>query len=131
MYSPTTYSLGVRCGATLYIAGQVPKDASGQLVGAGNIVVQAEQVFANLRAVLEAAGASLAEVVKYNIYTTDLAFKDSIAAVRTRYLDASCASTLVVVSSLADARFLVEIEAVAVLGAVRGRARRARAGGSR
>jgi reactive intermediate/imine deaminase len=66
-----TYSQAVRCGDTLYLSGQIGLDpASGQLVdGAEN---QIQRVFANLKAVAEAAGASLGSVAKLTVYLTDL-----------------------------------------------------------
>jgi reactive intermediate/imine deaminase len=67
-----TYSQAVRCGDTLYLSGQIGLDpASGQLVeGIDN---QIQRVFANLKAVAEAAGASLGSVAKLTVYLTDLA----------------------------------------------------------
>ncbi len=67
-----TYSQAVRCGDTLYLSGQIGLDpASGQLVeGVEN---QIQRVFANLKAVAEAAGASLGNVAKLTVYLTDLA----------------------------------------------------------
>ncbi|HEY8838640.1 MAG TPA: RidA family protein, partial [Dehalococcoidia bacterium] len=69
----TGYSPAVRAGNTLYISGQVSQDLDGNIVGRGDIVAQAAQVFANLKAVVEAAGASLQDVVKLTTYTTSLA----------------------------------------------------------
>lgn len=66
------YSQAVRVGNTLYLSGQTPLDpATGELV-VGDISVQARQVFENLRAVLEAAGATFDHVVRVGIYLTDL-----------------------------------------------------------
>lgn len=66
------YSQAVRVGGTLYLSGQTPIDpATGELV-AGDAAAQAEQVFANLRAVLAAAGAGFDDVVRVGIYLTDL-----------------------------------------------------------
>jgi 2-iminobutanoate/2-iminopropanoate deaminase len=57
----------------IYCSGQIPLDpASGQIVGAGDVRAQTERVMANLRAVLEASGATFADVVKTTIYLTDL-----------------------------------------------------------
>lgn len=66
------YSQAVRTGDTLYLSGQIPLDpATMELVG-GGIEAQIRQVFANLQAVLEAAGASTADIAKLNIFLTDL-----------------------------------------------------------
>lgn len=68
-----TYSQAVRTGNTVYLSGQIPLDpASGELVS-GDIQAEVERAFANLRAVCEAAGGSLAHLAKLNVYLTDLA----------------------------------------------------------
>ena len=67
-----TYSQAVRAGNTVYLSGQVPFDpATMQLVG-GDFEAQVRRVFENLKAVAEAAGASLAQAVKFTIFLTDL-----------------------------------------------------------
>ena len=67
-----TYSQAVKVGDTVYLSGQIALDpASGELVG-GEVGSQIEQVFRNLAAVAKAAGGSLADVVKLNVYLTDL-----------------------------------------------------------
>ena len=66
------YSQAVRIGDTIYTSGQIPLDpATGELV-TGDIAFQAARVFANLEAVLAAAGATFADVVRVGIYLTDL-----------------------------------------------------------
>ncbi|MBV9458602.1 MAG: RidA family protein, partial [Bradyrhizobium sp.] len=55
-------------GTLVYIAGQVSADVSGNLVGEGNLEAQAEQVFKNLKAAVEAAGGAMADLVKMNVY---------------------------------------------------------------
>ncbi len=66
------YSQAVRAGNTVYVSGQIPLDASGQLVGAGDVVAQTHQVLRNLSAVLAAAGLALTDVVKCSIFVKDL-----------------------------------------------------------
>ena len=58
----------VKRGTIVYLAGQVASDASGKLVGEGNFEAQAEQVFRNLKIAIEAAGGTMADIVKLNIY---------------------------------------------------------------
>ena len=103
-------------GKTVYISGQIALDKDGNLVGAGNMKAQAEQVFRNLEAALTAAGAKFSDVVKMNMFTTDI---DQIAAVREvrgRYFgDSTPASTLVQVVHLARPELMLEIEVVAAL----------------
>jgi reactive intermediate/imine deaminase len=67
-----TYSQAVRAGDTVYVSGQIPLDpATGELVG-GEIEVQIGRVFENLTGIVEAAGAGFDQVVKLNVYLTDL-----------------------------------------------------------
>ncbi len=68
------YSQAVRAGNTVYLSGQIPLDpASMTVVGNGDFREETHQVFKNLRAVAEAAGGSLNDIVKVNAYLTDLA----------------------------------------------------------
>ena len=67
------YSQAVRSGDTVYMSGQIPLDpASMTVVGDGDFRAETHQVFKNLRAVAEAAGGSLDDIVKVNAYLTDL-----------------------------------------------------------
>ena len=66
------YSQAVKAGNVLYVSGQIPLDASGQLVGAGDVAAQTHQVLRNLTAVLAAAGLALTDVVKCSIFVKDL-----------------------------------------------------------
>jgi len=115
--TPPTYSHVVKAGNTIYIAGQVAQDERGDLVGAGDFVAQATQVFENLGKALAAAGVGFEHLVKTTVYVTDPRYRELLRDVRTRYLgsDALPASTLVVVAGLALPEYLLEIEAVAVV----------------
>jgi reactive intermediate/imine deaminase len=115
---PTGYThvVAVSGGRTVYISGQIALDREGHLAGANDMKAQAEQVFKNLQAALAAAGATFADVVKMNTYTTDMAQAAAIREVRARYLgDVAPASTLVQVVHLARPEFMLEIEAIAVV----------------
>ena len=119
---PTGYShvAKVNRGTLVYIAGQVSADASGKLVGEGNFEAQVEQVFKNLKLALEAAGATMADIVKLNTYLVAEVSQDDLPkmrAIRDRYLNKEKppASTLVVVSRLARPGWLIEIEVVAAI----------------
>ena len=71
--APYSQAISAEPGAFIFVSGQVPVDpASGQLVG-GDVTAQTRQVLANVAAVLAAAGATLANVVKSTVYLTDLA----------------------------------------------------------
>jgi enamine deaminase RidA (YjgF/YER057c/UK114 family) len=119
---PTGYShiAKVNKGTLVYIAGQVSADASGKLVGEGNFEAQVEQVFRNVKLALEAAGATLADIVKLNTYLVAEVSQDDLSkmrAIRDRHLNKEKppASTLVVVSRLARPGWLIEIEVVAAI----------------
>ena len=107
-------------GTLVFIAGQVSSDASGKLIGEGDFETQVEQVFKNLNLAVEAAGGTMADIVKLNIYLVAEVGPDDVAklrAIRERHLNTATppASTLVVVSRLARPGWLVEIEAVAAI----------------
>ena len=101
----------------IYISGLVGNDASGKVVGPGDMHAQAKQVFENVRVALAAAGGTFKDVVKLNFYLTDMSRADEVRAVRAQYInaDAPPASTLVEVSKLAAPEYMVEIEAVAAI----------------
>jgi len=119
---PTGYShvAKVNQGTLVYIAGQVSADASGKLVGEGNFEAQVEQVYKNVKLALEAAGATMADIVKLNTYLVAEVSQDDLPkmrAIRDRYLNKEKppASTLVVVSRLVRPGWLIEVEAVAAI----------------
>lgn len=115
---PTTgYSHAVRAGHTLYVSGQVPRDVENRIVD-GDVDAQVRQVFANLQAVLEAAGGSFRNVVKMTTYLTDREDFETWRRVRSEFVgEPYPASTLVVVEALSHPEYVVEIEVVAVLDA--------------
>ena len=114
---PAVYSQAMRAGDLLFIAGQTAVDAQGNIVGIGDPAAQARQVFENITALLEAAGAGWQNVVKINSYVTDMRYSDAIREVRQRYIvNPPPASTSVQVVALARPQFLIEVEATAVLG---------------
>jgi 2-iminobutanoate/2-iminopropanoate deaminase len=108
------YADAVLAGDALYISGIVPVDAEGALVGAGDVVAQARQVFATLGRVLAAVGARPADVVKVTVYLLDVDDRPHINPVRQEFFGAARpASTLVEVSRLAVEGARLEVEAVA------------------
>jgi len=110
------YTDAVRAGDLLFVSGFVPVDREGRLVGGDDVVAQTRQVFANLAAVLAAAGATFADVVKVTVYLTDIEDRARINPVRQEvFRDTRPASTLVEVSALATPGAKVEIDAVALL----------------
>jgi len=111
------YSQAITHGKLVFASGQIPIDpATGSLVS-GEIEDETRQVLANLRAVLEAAGSSLARVVKATVYVTDLSLFARINAVYAEAFNADPAparATLQVAALPLGAR--VEIDAIATLG---------------
>jgi len=110
------YSQAVRAGDTVYFSGQIPLDpATGELVSA-DIATEARRVFDNLRAVSEAAGGSLDDIVRIGIYLTDLSDFAAVNAVMADYFQAPypARSTIQVSGLPKGAR--VEVDAVMVTG---------------
>jgi enamine deaminase RidA (YjgF/YER057c/UK114 family) len=111
----------VNRGTIVYLAGQVPTDASGKLVGEGDFEAQVEQVFRNLKTAVEAAGGIMADIVKLNYFLVaevEQAIVPRMRAIRDRYINVAHppAATFVVVSRLSRPGWLIEIEAIAALG---------------
>jgi reactive intermediate/imine deaminase len=111
------YSQAVRCGATVYLSGQIPLDPTTMQLVDGDIAQQARRVFDNLRAVCEASGGSLAHVARIGIYLTDLGNFAQVNAVMQEYFDAPfpARSTIGVASLPRGAQ--VEVDAILVLDA--------------
>jgi 2-iminobutanoate/2-iminopropanoate deaminase len=101
----------------IYVAGQVSVDMSGNPVGLGDIAMQTRTVLENLKKVLEGAGANLEDVIKLNIYVTNMTdYLQETRNIRREFFSGDFpASTLVEVKSLARPEFMVEIEAVAAV----------------
>lgn len=118
MPAPSGYSYAVKkSGTPVFISGQVALDGQGKLVGPGDPAAQVEQVFRNLKTVVEACGGTMADIVKTNVYVTDASYRPAIVEARKRWFASEPpASTYVVVSGLAIPELLVEIEAVAMIG---------------
>ena len=110
------YADAVRAGDLLFVSGMPALDGDGELVGPGDVVAQFAQVLANLRAVLDAAGATPADVVKVSVFLTDVDDRPRINPLRQEFFgSARPASTLVEVSRLPVPGMLVEMEAVVQL----------------
>jgi reactive intermediate/imine deaminase len=81
-----TYSQAVRAGDTVYLSGQIPLDPATMQLVSGDIEVEITRVFENLKAVAEAAGGSLAQAVKVNVYLTDLANFAKVNEIMAKYV---------------------------------------------
>jgi enamine deaminase RidA (YjgF/YER057c/UK114 family) len=116
VHKSTGYSHAAKVGNMLYIAGQVSMDRTGKVVGKGDITIQVKQVYANLANILKEAGGSLTNIVKMTTYLTHHRYLEPYRAVRgTVFKEPYPANTLLVVESLADPDFMIEIEAIAAL----------------
>lgn len=118
MLPPSKYSHGISVELSdanlIFVAGELPLDENGNVVGPNDITAQTECVFQNIEKVLKASGSSLDDVVKATILITDMKNFHKVVEVRDKYFaKSSPASTLVEVSRLARDDCLVEIEAIA------------------
>jgi reactive intermediate/imine deaminase len=110
-----TYSQAVRCGDTVYVSGQIGLDpATMQLVD--GIEPQIHRVFQNLRAIAEAAGASLANAVKVTVYLVDLGHFAKVNEVMAQYFPQPFPSRAAVGVASLPRGALVEADAILVLG---------------
>ena len=100
----------------IFVSGQVSRDNDGNQVGQGSMLEQTRQCLRNVQKNLEAAGASLADVVWTTVYTTDIREFKQIVAAREEFFKTSLpTSTMVEVSHLADPGLLVEIAVIAAV----------------
>ncbi|MGH2843177.1 MAG: RidA family protein [Solirubrobacteraceae bacterium] len=107
---------GYRIGDLVIVSGQAAIDEEGRIITPGDFDAQAEQTFTNLKRVLEAAGSSLEQVVKVNIYLTDMSNFSKIVDLRARYFKPPWpADTIVGVTALAYPELEIEIEATALV----------------
>jgi len=103
-------------GKMIFVAGQLARDANGNCVGKGDMRAQIQQVGENIKACLEAAGATLADIVKTNTFVTNYEEFSKHGDMRLRYFGpATPTSTTVQISRLAVPDAMVEIEAIAVV----------------
>jgi 2-iminobutanoate/2-iminopropanoate deaminase len=112
-----TWSNCLVAGGIAYIAGMTAR-GSGET---GDEYAQAKAIFTKIRHLVEAAGGTMADVMKVTIFVTDISQREKVWQARREYFSGNFpASTLVQVAALADPSLKVEIEAVAHIGASRG-----------
>jgi reactive intermediate/imine deaminase len=118
LHRPFGYAHAIQIDNTLYIAGQIPLDREMNIVGKNDMAKQTEQVYENLKKVLEEAGGKMTDIVLLNIFCVDLeAFDRETRYLRKRYFgDYYPAITAVEVKRLYRPEFMIEMEAIAVLG---------------
>lgn len=101
----------------LIISGQVAIDSKGNLIGKGDFNKQAEQVFQNIKSIVERAGGNMDNIVKLGFYVLDINQVPTLRLVRDKYVNIKTppASTLVQVSKLFRDDVLLEVEATAII----------------
>lgn len=109
------YSQATRAGNTVYFSGQIPLDpATGEVV-AGGIDAQARRAFDNLKAVAEAAGGSMGDIVRVGLYLTDLSQFGAVNTVMAEYFDAPYPARSTIEVSALPKGVAFEVDAVMVL----------------
>lgn len=111
------YSQAVVTGQTLYVSGQIPLVPETMEQEAGDITAQIRRVFANLKAVVEAAGGRLDQVVKLNVYLTDLANFPVVNEVLGEYFEEPFPARAVVGVAALPKGVPVEVDAIVALDA--------------
>jgi len=110
------YSQATLAGNTVFFSGQIPLDpATGEVVD-GGIEAQARRAFDNLKAVAEAAGGSMADIVRVGLYLTDLGQFAAVNAVMAEYFEAPYPARSTIEVSALPKGVLFEVDAVMVLG---------------
>jgi enamine deaminase RidA (YjgF/YER057c/UK114 family) len=119
VYDPPGYSQALKVtGAQtiLFLAGQVAYDKDGGAAHRGDFKAQARQVFGAVRALVEAGGGTLQNVVKITTYVTDVRYRQDFRGIRDEFFGSKGpASTMVEVSALAHPDYLIEVEAIAIV----------------
>jgi len=115
VHEASGYAHAIRAGNTIYVAGQVGYDKEGNLVGPDG-ASQTEQALTNMKGVLEAAGATMQDIVMLRIYTMDVEGFDKTRKFRKELFGGyHPPATLIVVKGLYGPGTVVEIEAIAVV----------------
>ncbi len=110
------YSQAVRCGRTVYLSGQIPLDPATMELVDGDFAAHARRVFDNLAAVATAAGGSLSDVVKLNLYLTDLGNFPVVNEVMADYFDTPYPARAAIGVAALPKGAVVEAEAILYLG---------------
>ncbi len=111
-----TYSQAVKHGDCLYVSGQIPLDPQTMIFVSDNINDQIHQVFKNLRAICEAADSSLNEIIKLNIFLTELSCFSTVNQIMSEYFDLPYPARAAVGVKELPKGALVEMDAIVGLG---------------
>jgi 2-iminobutanoate/2-iminopropanoate deaminase len=105
-------------GVMVFVSGMTARCADGKIAGIGDVEEQTRQVCENIKSALEAAGGSMDDVCRVDVYLRNIGDRERVNKVRREFFRSPPpASTLVEVSKLASPEFLVEISAIAVISA--------------
>jgi reactive intermediate/imine deaminase len=107
------YSPGTRGGHLVYTAGQVAWNERAELVGVGDVRAQTRQVLANVESILREGGATLADVLKCNVYLADIRYFQVMNEVFAEVFPEDPPARTTVQAAMAEPEMLVEIEAIA------------------
>ena len=103
-------------GRLVFVSGMTARDGEGRIVGVGDVAAQTHQVCQNVQAAVEAAGGTIEDIVRVDVYVRDISQFDAIHAVREQYFTGVApASTMVEISRFTREEYLIEINAIAVV----------------
>jgi len=103
-------------GRIVFVSGMTARGADGEVVGVGDVSAQTHQVCRNVKAAVEAAGGTLDDVARVDVYVRNMEDFDAIHAVRREYFTGVApASTMVEVSKFTNKDYLIEMNAIAIL----------------
>lgn len=118
-YAAFGIAQGYRYGDLIVLSGQIAMTPEGKIVGQGDIAAQAEQAFANIKAILEEAGSNLRNIIKMTTYVTDMSKVGELSEIRARLFgQPPPCETLVEVSALALPDLMIEIDATAIVDGI-------------
>jgi reactive intermediate/imine deaminase len=109
------FSMATKAGQLVFVAGIVALDSTNNIVGDGDIKAQTRQVLENIKSLVASAGGSLADVTKTTVYLTDFANYSGMNEVYREYFGDAPPARATLKVELLNPRFLVEIDAIAVI----------------
>jgi 2-iminobutanoate/2-iminopropanoate deaminase len=117
VFNAPHYAQGVKVtgpGTLLFLAGQVARDAQGNIVGKADFGVQARQALQNVKAMLEAAGGTMTDAVKVTYYLTDMHYRRDLIPIREEFFGPKLPpTTLVETPSLGHPDYMLEVDCIA------------------
>lgn len=117
MYKQSSGRYAIKAGNTIYTSGVVSYDLEGNCFGRGDFLAQLDKCFDNLKKILEASGATMADIVQLNIFVTDIEFFhiDGLGELWAKYLAPAFPPNAGLQVAGLTGEFLVELSAIAVI----------------